>query len=130
MWAYEYITKVVTLHGYSAKFVPQDKTKILVICLGLRAACCVASCFSRVSRFLINEKFRKAGRYRENVVIKSFGGVCGPRRGNARHRPKHAAKRLPPAGSPEARAVIFLPQGCVEICKTCVSAAEELRPAT
>jgi hypothetical protein len=38
-------------------------------------------------------------------------GFCTSRRaarwGNARHRPKHAATRLPPAGPPEAHAVFF-----------------------
>jgi hypothetical protein len=34
----------------------------------------------------------------------------GPRRGNSRHRFKHAATRLPPAGPPEAHAGGFIPQ--------------------
>jgi hypothetical protein len=38
-------------------------------------------------------------------------GFCTSRRaarwGNARHRPKHAATRLPPVGPPEAHAVFF-----------------------
>jgi hypothetical protein len=32
---------------------------------------------------------------------------CAARWGNARHRPKHAATRLPPAGAPEAHADFF-----------------------
>jgi hypothetical protein len=39
----------------------------------------------------------------------------GPRRGNARHRPMHAATRLPPAGPPEAHAEISCRRRSIDI---------------
>jgi hypothetical protein len=50
-------------------------------------------------------------------------GICTSRRaarwGDVRHRPKHAAMRLPPAGPPEAHAELYLPQAPTE--QNCVS---------
>jgi hypothetical protein len=44
------------------------------------------------------------------AALKSGGnarhGLFGLHRGNAHHRPKHAAKHLPPAGPQEARAEV------------------------
>jgi hypothetical protein len=39
--------------------------------------------------------------------------------GNVRHRPKHVATRLTPAGAPETRVELFLPQA--PTVQTCVS---------
>jgi hypothetical protein len=65
-------------------------------------------------------RFYAAGEVIDFALEVDYGGLrlqqwlcrprSGSRRGNARHRPWHAAKRRPPAGPPEAHAEIFVPQ--------------------
>ena len=84
------------------------------------------------------------------VVERGLAGRAGAMRviascwGNARHRPKHAATRLHPAGPPEAHAECFLPHAPAvqtrpvflpqaPTVQTCVSGgapAAKLRPTT
>jgi len=67
--------------------------------------------WSRATAFLEQPSPRKFEVLLNDLKPTGASGFCTSRRaarwGNARHRPKHAATRLPPVGPPEAHSEFF-----------------------